>query len=710
MSASLRDRMFIVLVCVLCYANFTGGTFHYDDFHSLLDNPHIRALANVPDFFADPTTFSADAEKKMYRPVLLVSYAVQYALHGYEPLGFLLGNLLLHIIASLLVGALAEVIVGDRRAGLVSALFFAAHPLAGEPVNYISSRSESLAACCYLATLLLALRGRRAGALVCYGVGLLVKSVVLTAPALLWTYDRWVREQRRDWRYYGAYGLLALGYLFLISYNRFLGGSLAVPVRDWTTQLLTQSKALVYYLQLVAMPTRLNVEHQFFEARAYGDLAVVAAVSLLASLAWLLWRGRGRLPGLALCWSGIVLLPTTIMPLNMLVNERRLYLVLACLALGWGYLSHRFAWRWQWVWLLCAIGLCLQRTPIWQSELQLWQDAVAKAPDMYRAQANLGKALQLAGRADEALAVYLQATALDNRQVDTYNNIATLYHLRGDIDEAISWYLQALERNPQMEEVHQNLGDAYAQKGATDLAIAAYERALAIDASKGEIWSNYGLILYETGDLTSAATAYQRALALLPEQAEPYNNLANIYVDRGDYKQAESMYKEALQRNPDGADQVLANLGDLYRSLARFNEGRERLQAAILHAPEQANWHYRLGRLEREAGRVVAAQIAFSRAIALAPSHVRARVERAELLAEAGDWQQAINEYRQALESRRDYARAWYGLGGALDELGDVAGALTAYRGFLSGWRQEDQRASEIRDRVRELQEGADAN
>ena len=140
MSGAMRDRALIALVCGLCYINFGGGAFHYDDFHSLVENPHIRSLANLPAFFADPTTFSADAEKKMYRPLLLVSYALQPALHGYEPLGYLLGNLLLHITASILVGAIAGQVLGDRRAGLVSALFFAAPPLADRASGVSTNR------------------------------------------------------------------------------------------------------------------------------------------------------------------------------------------------------------------------------------------------------------------------------------------------------------------------------------------------------------------------------------------------------------------------------------------------------------------------------------------------------------------------------------------------------------------------------------------
>ena len=38
-------------VCLLCYINSLEGAFHYDDFHSIRDNPGVRTLKNVPAFF-----------------------------------------------------------------------------------------------------------------------------------------------------------------------------------------------------------------------------------------------------------------------------------------------------------------------------------------------------------------------------------------------------------------------------------------------------------------------------------------------------------------------------------------------------------------------------------------------------------------------------------------------------------------------------------
>ena len=128
----MNRALCIAAVCGLLYANALSGSFHYDDFHSIVDNPHLRSLANVPAFFADPDMFSGDPEKSMYRPLLLLTYAFNYAVGGYEPWGYLLVNLLLHVLVSVLVALLAERMLVSARAGWVAGMLFAVHPLATE--------------------------------------------------------------------------------------------------------------------------------------------------------------------------------------------------------------------------------------------------------------------------------------------------------------------------------------------------------------------------------------------------------------------------------------------------------------------------------------------------------------------------------------------------------------------------------------------------
>ena len=438
-----RSGIIVASVALLCFLNALPGAFHYDDGHSLVRNPSIRTLANVPAFFADPVLFSVDDSKMMYRPLLLVTYALNHALVGYEAWGFTLVNLLLHAACTVLVWALARHLLDNPRLALVSGLLFAVHPLAAEPVNYVSSRSESLAALFYLAAFLCYVRRPTAGpcypSLLFFALGLLSKSTALTLPLVLILYD-YVRGRlgrgaglRSVLGRHGLHWLVGLAYVIVIRVNGFLESSLEAPVRSWTTQLLTQAKAAAYYMKLLLIPVALNVEHQFSESP--GPTATVAAgYFLLLSLAAVAWWARGRVLGFSIVWSAVVMLPATLMPLNMLVNERRLYLVLAAFAWTVGDLLGRSRVGL----VLACIGLLavlsFSRNRIWHDDLSLWQDAASKAPAMYRAQTNLGKALQLGGREAAAAAAYERALAIDPRHGDAYNNMAVLHHEAGRLD------------------------------------------------------------------------------------------------------------------------------------------------------------------------------------------------------------------------------------------------------------------------------------
>ena len=74
------NRLAVQAACVFAlacipYLNTLDNSFHYDDFHSVVNNPHIRALGNIADFFIDAEAFSVRRENAMYRPLLAVTYS-----------------------------------------------------------------------------------------------------------------------------------------------------------------------------------------------------------------------------------------------------------------------------------------------------------------------------------------------------------------------------------------------------------------------------------------------------------------------------------------------------------------------------------------------------------------------------------------------------------------------------------------------------------
>ena len=262
--------LLVLLLPVVVYLNSLSNPFQYDDFHSIADNPHIRTLANLPAFFSDPTLFSERPESAMYRPLLLSTFALNYAISGRKTWSYHLVNMAIHGLCGLLVFVLGRTLLNETKPALIGALIFGVHPVNSEAVNYISSRSEVLSALFFLLALHFAItREGRAGRIATVGAsfvaGLLSKSIVVVLPAILWTRDLLASRKRAREGTTALYAvLIALDTGYLVIVWSFLHkASFGAPVRSLPEQISTQIKALVFYLKLLAVPTGLTVDHQF---------------------------------------------------------------------------------------------------------------------------------------------------------------------------------------------------------------------------------------------------------------------------------------------------------------------------------------------------------------------------------------------------------------------------------------------------------------
>jgi len=85
-----------------------------------------------------------------------LSYLVNGAIFGGDnPQGYLLGNLLLHMVASYLIFSLSLTIFPNRYwQAILTSLLFAIHPIHVESVAWISSRKDTLYSCFFLAAFL----------------------------------------------------------------------------------------------------------------------------------------------------------------------------------------------------------------------------------------------------------------------------------------------------------------------------------------------------------------------------------------------------------------------------------------------------------------------------------------------------------------------------------------------------------------------------
>ena len=576
MSVSMSDaRVQIAAIAMLAlglYANSLGGSFHYDDFHSIVHNPYIRAWENIPGFFTDPTFFSSDPDKAMYRPLLLLTFLLNYMWGQYDVVGYHVVNVGLHAICSVLVWALTRCFGGREGGAFVAGCLFAVHPLCSEPVNYVSSRSELLGALFFLLALWLFVRERATSgvaAAIRFSLGLLSKSIAITLPLILLLHERWM-SRSTSVRRLVPFAALGAGYVFVISANRFLGDSLAATPRGLGEQIWTQIKALTYYLKLLVLPVPLNVEHQFASATSLFDVVVVVSAAFLVSLVLICSRLYSTTTRVLLAWPAVALAPSSLVPLNVLVNEHRLYLPLAALAVVVGVTfpsaSRRLVALAVFAGLLLA-STTVARNAVWADELSLWTQSVAHSPHMSRSHVHLANAQRELGQVAAAQASYERALQLDPDHRAARTNLANLLYEAG---------IGAAD------------GREYLSRAAQE-----YKRVLALDPGYKEALINLANVLRALGDDEAAAQYYKRAIEAYPNFSDGYYNLAQLYLHQGRHGEAAVLFARVSELEPDSAD-VHFQLGNCLALLGEYRQAEQAYRRALLLAPSDSGYRYNL--------------------------------------------------------------------------------------------------------------------
>jgi len=149
----------LALAAVLIYANSLRGPFVIDDQAAIVQNEQIRDLSR-PSAVLLPDSESPVAG----RPLVNLSFALNYAAGGLDVRGYHVVNIALHLACALLAfGFIRRTLelprvrqrfgAGSIDLAFAAALLWAVHPLNSEVVDYLTQRSESLMALMYLLTL-----------------------------------------------------------------------------------------------------------------------------------------------------------------------------------------------------------------------------------------------------------------------------------------------------------------------------------------------------------------------------------------------------------------------------------------------------------------------------------------------------------------------------------------------------------------------------
>ena len=458
------------------------GDFVWDDL-MMTRTPAVREATGLRQIWLAPRQIQAEGH---YWPLVYTLFWLQHKLWGFNPAGYHVVNVLLHLANTLLLWQLL------RRLAVpgawVVAAVFAVHPVRVESVAWVIELKDVLSGLLYLSAALAWLRFTEAprprwyvASVALYAAGLLAKSVVVTLPAAL-LIRQWWQQGRVT-----ATDLLRVAPFFVVgaaitaadlAFNRSRGvGGLGYSLLERT---LIAARAVWFYAGKIFWPVNVGLIYPHWEVRAGDPLAwagLAAAGGLVAAL-WLLRHRIGRGPLAGVLFFGVTLSPTLgFVDYNYMLSS---------------FVADRYQY-------LAGIGV-----------LAVVIAAAARG---------LAGSRGAGGQPAAALNVVLVAALLAVLGTLTWQHAA-------NYRDGITFFRYIIAHNPQAREAHLNLGSALLKWNRLEEALAAYR--VAEQQRPGDCKPPYGagLALSHLGRLEEAEEAYLRALQTCPRYVAALVDLA----------------------------------------------------------------------------------------------------------------------------------------------------------------------------------------
>lgn len=658
----------IVAVGVLAYFNSFHGSFVFDDISSIADNPTIRQL------WPPGLVLCSAQNTTLGRPLLNLSFAINYAWSGTDVTSYHVVNLAIHLCAALVLFGLirrtlqrpiASQFLGAHGITIasLSAMIWTVHPVQTESVTYVVQRAESLVGLFYLLTLYCSLRAATSvrstawsiAAVVACLCGVASKEVIVSAPLAVVVYDHVFLRQVLDERVQSRrklYLLLFLCWLPLIGLVVAAGGrestvGFAGGISAWD-YAMTQFVAIVRYLGLCFLPKPLVLDYGTSVVRDYADILPSAAIVLALFTGSLLGLHKHSWLGfLGFAFFAVLSPSSSFIPIvTQTVAVHRMYLPLAavvvcCVVVVWHLTEKLFkspapqsrsaaAGIATVVSASVVIGLAYMtwlRNGDYQNPRRLWETNIATCPDSLRPYAYRAALSLEDGNTSEAVAWYDRAIAADQhaRQTNT-RTTAT------DSQLAIVYYGRSV---------------ALARQNQTAQAADDLDRAFQLHPESSH---NRGLMLESIGRDEEALQDLTKSISETASNDRCLFDRARVLTRLNRYEEAIVDLTAAIKSNPHDAEYRHLR-GTCYVQLGRNNEALNDLTAAIRIHPGFAQAIYDRGLVYASQRQYDKAILDFSTVLRISPAQHDALLIRAKCFYFEGRIPQATIDY-QNYESR----------------------------------------------------------
>ena len=584
-----RNTIVCLLLAVVTLGLYNPVNRHpfvnYDDDRYVINNPHVRQ-----GLTADTITWAlTSTEQANWHPLTWMSHALDCSLFRLNPAGHHLTSILLHVVNVILLFLLLVWATDRLGPSLFVAALFALHPINVESVAWVAERKNVLCTTFFLLTLwtygwyarkpgygrYLAVAGLFVG-------GLASKPMVITLPFVLLLLDYWplgrVRRANGEadktlppstWSRLVLEKLpllaLSLASAVITMQAQQAGGAIRTTNEvSFGARIATAIWAYAMYLWKMIWPARLAPLYPH-PGNSLAAWQVLVAGLVLIAVTVLVLKFRAR-PYMLVGWLWFL---GTLVPVIGLVQvgeaamaDRYAYIpligVFAMIAFGAAdWAESRQLGFWPAI-PAAAVVVALALTThhqigYWQSNYDLWSHTLAVTQNNFVAENNLGGALVLQGREEEAHPHFEAAARINPKDPMSHANLGIYFQKHGQIRQAVLEYETAVSLTSDpglLAQIYANLGSVQRTLGEDNPAHQNFERSLRFNPNQFNAWFGLGLLAQKQGNLNEAISDLSRSVELQPT-AQGYLELGRALAQAGHVPEALDAYQQALKISPE---------------------------------------------------------------------------------------------------------------------------------------------------------------
>lgn len=580
-----RNSKAIILIIVLVsavYAVSLVNKFILDDVITVTKNDFIKTWDNFPLIFnkaylsSEPElvhfrVFGRGSGEISYRPIVTITYFIDYFFWKLNPFGYHFTNLFLHIFNVILLYFFMNLIVKNKKIALITSLLFALHPVNANTVNAISFREDLLMFLFFISSLIMFIKvdfckGVKSTffyiiSVVLFFLSLLSKEMAVTLPIILVLYDYFFVFNDKPKKIITSFKSRYSGYLvamllyfwirfFLINNNNNLG--FKALIANFYLKLPIMFRVFVEYIKRLLLPIDAYhiwglppnmISGSFFEPAVLIAVAIIIGCFVVAMRTY----KKRKLISFAFFWFFITLLPVSnIFPIVSLMANRYLYLpsigfcflitvgLFELPKMGNSVVTPRFLQKFSKnliiVLLVFYSMFAVTRSIIWRNNFTFWSEQVEHYPERGVARSMLGGCFWKMGFRDKAIEYQKVALTLEPDNLNARFKLATYYLGIGELEQSEREFRKVIEANRYYIRAYRGLGLLFVTKKLYPQAISYFDKAIQIHPDYIDALNNKGHAFFKMGNIEAAEKVWKRVLEIKPYDKYAQEKLKELKV------------------------------------------------------------------------------------------------------------------------------------------------------------------------------------